>query len=129
MENKKHKEEILRWANCPDGTKVWVKADIVTKWIMVNTPDWLPDRIYIVNDEWQLLRRSQADGKQLQRRLSKNHEFEDADIESCVPIHLKNWRIKPEPVYEWQWICKIELLVGVLIVFINILFMLIFYKQ
>ncbi len=45
----KHKDEIIRWANCPDGTMVWQK--IGDNWYRINNPDWRPNNVYIVDDE------------------------------------------------------------------------------
>jgi len=58
----KHKEEIIRWANCPDGTKVWNKKDGF-EWRTSEEPLWLIHHEYIVDDEYSEIRKAQAEGE------------------------------------------------------------------
>ena len=114
-----HEAEIKYWATHEDGTKVWYKTD-ENVWIDTSCPSWIPNMEYIVNNEWAKLRKAQADGKQLQRRVP-NHfgrtiaerneftEWEDDTLDIFTPDYLDaHWRIKPEEVYEWQWVCQRE---------------------
>ena len=48
---RKHKLEMIRYANSPEGTKVWVNYST-----LADIPKWRPDRLYIVNDEQAALR-------------------------------------------------------------------------
>jgi len=95
-----HKDEIIRWANSPEGTMVWYKD--FGHWIITDNPSWDSGTLYIVDDEWAELRKAQADGKQLQR-FSGTWVDEDT-LNMGTFEEPKYWRIKPEGVYEWQWI-------------------------
>lgn len=109
---RKHREEMLRWAESDDGVFVWKKSPRENNWTITNAPGWFPYDNYVVDDEWAHLRKALKDGKTLQ--------FNKAYIGSykCEP-HWVDWnshgeaftgspgkyRIKPEPKYEWQWLC------------------------
>ena len=49
---KKHEDEIFRWAQQPEGTKVWCKRKGDKHWGLMKTPGWFPDNQYIVDDEY-----------------------------------------------------------------------------
>ena len=100
---RKHGEEMKRWAEAPDRTKVWHKMKAADSWALDGAPAWLHDILYIVDDEWAELRKAQIDGKQLQIKL--DGEWVDADLsDGYLPevVTPDRWRIKPEvefPVY------------------------------
>ena len=107
----KHKDEICYWADHPDGTKVWqFEEENVEPWkLLCCTPEWFPHKKYIVDNEWAELRKAQADGKQLERfnevtSLWKQKELDFKYIKKDLP---KRWRIKPEIVYEYQWMYQV----------------------
>jgi len=58
----KHKDEIIRWANCPEGTEIWYREGR-NEWDKVMATGWLPNVKYIVDDKYAELRKAQADGK------------------------------------------------------------------
>ena len=59
----KHKEEILRWDNCPDDTQVWSREINAQKgWGKVSAPFWSERKVYVVDDKYAELRKAQADG-------------------------------------------------------------------
>lgn len=105
-----HKEEICYWAKQPDNTKVWCRYR-GRDWELSSTPGWVADRKYIVDDAWAELRKAQTDGKQLQYYLD-NNKWIDAKISKFDFVNgntePKDWRIKQEEAYEWQWICQRE---------------------
>jgi len=103
-----HKDEIIRWAKCPDGTKVWRKDKLDGEWQNFKAFEWRPDHIYIIDDEWAELRKAQIDGKQLQVKSKYECKWIDVELSSYDINHSdpKYWRIKSEPVYEYQWIPK-----------------------
>jgi len=109
----KHEKEICYWAKQPDGTKVWRRAnDKDSEWKLNLFPKWYETSHYIVDDEWAELRKAQADGKQLQRAAylcGRNREWIDIEfvIEDTKITELDHWRIKPEELYEYQWIYKL----------------------
>lgn len=98
----RHKEEIVRWANSPDGTKVWEKLN--SGWHLSTYPAWSPNVPYIVDDEWAELRKAQADGKQLQYCDIYNkwvdRVLDVSYMNTTSSSILSRWKIKPEPVYE-----------------------------
>jgi len=106
----KHKDEICRWANSPDGTAVWYKYRGID-WTLTKNPHWSPDVNYVVYDEWAELRKAQIDGKQLQMNPTKSGPWVDKELtidnmDSGAPYM---WRIKPpEVAYEWQWLYYFE---------------------
>ena len=54
----KHKHEIIRWANSPDGTKVWVKKE--GYWEKTNIPNWNSSMYtFIVDDKQAEVRKAQ----------------------------------------------------------------------
>jgi len=101
-----HKEEICRWANSPEGTKVWRKS--YDDWDLFDNPIWDRNKIYITNNEWAELRKAQVDGKQLQYE-DINGEWKDDKftLEKSKYYTIEQWRIKPKKLtYKWQWLYK-----------------------
>lgn len=107
---RRHKDEIFRWLNSPDDTKVWINKNQGRGWYLYASKTincWYDEHSYIVDDEWAELRKAQADCKQLEFNITGNEWIcktlmitEDTKIEN-----ISKWRIKPEePIYEWQWI-------------------------
>lgn len=103
MSSKKHKDEIIRWANSHEGTRVWNKGP-ASRWQLIDNPRWTKDTKYIVDDRWSELRKAQEDGTQLQRfdgEVWFTCALRDYAVANDTP---KEWRIKPKPVYEYQWV-------------------------
>ena len=103
-----HKEEIKYWAEQPDGTRVWCHEDgNIEYWkLLCCSPEWFPQNIYIVDNEWATLRKAQSEGKQLQLSIT-GEVWKDKELTySRMPLDEPEWwRIKPEePVYEYQWL-------------------------
>ena len=98
----KHATEIKRWADMPEGTSVWTK-DINGKWYKTASPVWHKNEIYIVDDEWAELRKAQVDGKQIEFNISVDKWIPVSFIDETSRRSPKDYRVKPEPVYEWQW--------------------------
>ena len=100
-----HENEICYWARHEDGTEVWMKSELSNDWELLMNPYWHKNRKYITNDEWAELRKAQADGKQLQYDDGTwmNRELKILHLGLYLP---SEWRIKPEEVYEWQWVFK-----------------------
>lgn len=94
---KKHINEMKRWADAPDGTRVWFKDVDDLSWDTTLMPLWVESCIYIVDDEWAELRKAQADGKQLQVYQNMVKWVDDrlvySDLSSSTP---ERWRIKLE---------------------------------
>ena len=49
---RKHEDEMVRFAQSPEGTKVWFRAIESRKWVSSYSPSWSNGYIYIVDDEW-----------------------------------------------------------------------------
>jgi hypothetical protein len=58
--SKIHSEEIKRWADNPDGTKVWW-YDGAT-WNRGTSPQWFSNMTYIVDDDEAIQRMMEAEG-------------------------------------------------------------------
>ena len=104
-----HQKEIIRWANSPDGTRVWCKEQYTNhQWILTNNAKWFTTQIYIVNDEYAKLRKAQTDGKIIQTsdELTAGG-VQWSDIPNFFPMYkypVDTFRIKPdEPIYYYQW--------------------------
>ena len=98
-EARKWYKEIERWAKAPDRTRVWNRFnDSTGKWAKAISVNWFEDLIYIVDDEWQELRRAQIDGKQLQRAtdIGGVTEWIDQSLSLGESGRSDEWRIKPE---------------------------------
>ena len=48
---KKHAEEIITWANSPEGTKVWCRRKHEKGWLLMQSPSWNKDNDYVVDNE------------------------------------------------------------------------------
>lgn len=72
MQNNKntHHKEIIKWANFPDGTKIWArfKEGSITSWCVVDSVSWYNDYSYIVNDKFAEYRKAIIDGKVIEIR-------------------------------------------------------------
>ena len=76
-----HKDEIIRWANSKEGTKVWVNYPNEDIWYLLeNTIVWHPKNKYIVNDKYADIRKAYD--------LNPDLEIEvyDEDTREWVPI-------------------------------------------
>ncbi len=103
-----HASEIVRWANSPDGTKVWNrhKNSESKFWYLVEEPRWHKDRIYIVNDEYAELRKAEIDGKTIEYN-SIGGEWYSTHKKLNWNYPITDYRIKPdEPIYYWEWEIK-----------------------
>ena len=109
---RKWKSEIIRWAKAPEGTKVWCheKGNVKDWELLCCSPEWHPNKKYIVDDEWSELRKAQINGKQLQCLDWKvdGYSNETLDTHSMTLTNVEDWRIRPEPVYEWQYVYEVS---------------------
>ena len=109
MNENKHKYEIIRWACSPSNTAVWYTIKEYGDWFKTSNPSWMEDGIYIVDDKWAELRKAQADGKQLQSLITPDRFADNLLTEYLMNnTEPSNWRIKPEPVYEWQYTTRTQ---------------------
>lgn len=107
-----HSEEIKYWAEHPDNTQVWRKLSDDTEWELVEFPQWRKNHKYIVNNEWAELRKAQEDGKQLEYKNKILNKWVCSTLTidwiTCLGKMHKDWRVKPEKIYEWQWIIQLQ---------------------
>ncbi len=98
MKERKLKDEIIRFANSPVGTKIWVKE--MGSWNLVDYARWFEDEddiVYIVDDEFANLRKLEIDGKILQ---FKYHDIiEKVDWNFVKIEELKFYTIKRERTF------------------------------
>lgn len=58
-----HRNEIIRWANSPEGTGVWVRHKDLNNWeLYKEIIKWDPELYYIVDDPWAPFRKAEIDG-------------------------------------------------------------------
>ena len=96
-----HADEICYWTKHKNETKVWYKSEFTDGWTLVE-PKWNGTGTYIVDNMWAELRKVQADGKQLQYKDEIGNWVNG--IWNIKSGECYDWRIKPEPIYEWQYI-------------------------
>ena len=63
METRRHIEEMTRFANSEEGTRVWYRPKIGTNWYTIAHPTWDKNCLYVVDDEDAELRKESADSK------------------------------------------------------------------
>ena len=98
----KHKKEIERWADCPDGTCVWMKLDLST-WELILYPSWRIGATFIVDDDWAKVRKAKVDGKDIEMRYCSRWIPAKQGVNDFSGMNPEAYRVKPkEPVYEWQ---------------------------
>ena len=112
----KHKEEIIRWANCPDDTGVWTRnINAKKEWIKLSIPFWSNNRVYVVDDEYAELRKAQADGESI---LFNGNRYNDLDFDSPLEyysIEKKFIPILKKSIESGRVMCFIGLTKGVVI--------------
>jgi len=98
MNEHPHKEEIIRWANSPKDTKVWIRYDRYC-WYLFSTPYWLDNEIYIVNDRHAELRKRWVDeGKPEVEFFDVENGCWKTDTEFAFDVN-REYRIKSS---EWE---------------------------
>lgn len=70
-----HKDEIIRWANSLEGTKIWHNSN--GTWSRVSSVNWKKTTKYIVDDEYAELRMAYADGMEIQIYSKYGSEWKD----------------------------------------------------
>jgi len=102
----KHSREIIRWAESPDGTKIWIKNKNFKEWTLKYHAMWNPESTYIVDDEWAEIRKAFIDGKTIELKFDEEWGCSViTNVQKFDGDGIELYRIKPdEPVYEWQWI-------------------------
>ena len=79
-----HKKEILRFAEAPDGTSVWVLVG--REWLLEKSVSWSPDLKYVVDDGFYVdTRKSFAEG---------------AVVKFATPESREKWFFTADP--EWN---------------------------
>ena len=98
MTNEELIKEFIRWVNNGRG-KVWY-LNCDNRWELLY-PAWTNLSVYITNDKHAKLRRLQID-----EPYSKFEVVWDEVAKEVEPTWDidKNYRVKAEPVYEYQWL-------------------------
>jgi hypothetical protein len=105
-----HKEEMIRFANSPAGTKVWCKSNANGMWGKLKMPSWDENSSYIVDDEFAELRKQFVDDPtQIEWCRELDEEWEvtlltDLDIFTNRLFWGYKCRIKPKKVTKWKWV-------------------------
>ena len=94
---RKHRNEIVRFANSDKGTKVWFKNKSMKEWGKTYYPYWIDDTFYIVDDEHATLRIESIDtGRKIQVLNPITHEWETPSFELEFLVEVENYRLEPE---------------------------------
>ena len=97
---RKHKKEIIRYANSKDGAQVWFSHNF-QEWKLTEEPIWVDSTNYIVDDKWADLRKAQIDGKIIEAKITPDTWSKHNLNESFAPSY---YRIQPnDPIYYYQW--------------------------
>lgn len=100
----KHKKELIRLADSPDGTKVWYKRCDEEEWVLTSCPSWLVDYTYVVNDKHAEVRKASIDGKKIEV-LNVSGHWCVANINHSFSLDFE-YRIVEELVNKWQYVCE-----------------------
>ena len=104
-----HSAEMHRLADAPQGTEVWQRAMHMTSWLIDDTPRWLDGFHYIIDDEWQEIRKAIVDGKTIEVKTTPTDWMIVHNIANDIngnDYALSKYRIKPdvvEPTYYYQY--------------------------
>ena len=94
---RKHKNEMIRFANTEKGTAVWFKHKVINRWKKTYHPFWEEDIIYIVDDEHAELRKESIDtGRKIQVLNPITHKWETPSFELEFGVGTENYRLEPE---------------------------------
>ena len=96
MNNRKHKYEMIRFANSEVGTKVLVRRGPDT-WIPTKAPFWDINYTYIVDDEYAELRIASVETKRpIQIRSNTNGKWYAPTLRLDFTLPIENYRLRPE---------------------------------
>jgi hypothetical protein len=105
----KHKEEIIRWANSPEGTKVWVREEDMDEWFTTLHPSWYNGSKYIVDDEYAEVRKALAVGKTTQVLNADGHWYYVPEGETpSWNLPPSSYRVKTEEQEETKCDGKLD---------------------
>ena len=111
---RKHKEEIIRWANSPRSTRVWYRG-IRFHWYPLANPTWSEASHYIVDDEFAEIRKQFIDDySKIQTVIEgvwekvKSHIYHNSleNFTKMLEANPTKYRIEPTTETRWQWLCK-----------------------
>ena len=110
---RKHRNEMIRFANTEKGTEVWFKHKSRGEWEKEYYPYWIDDTFYVVDDEYAELRKESIDSeRKIQVRNSITHKWETPPFEPKFGGGLENYRLEPEeefkyPIYKKDKNCSL----------------------
>ena len=104
-EYRKHRYEMIRFANSKDGVEVWHKSHAFPTWLKIEIPHWVDSSCYIIDDEYADIRMKSIDtGIPIQVYIEKRDEWftMEPDMDFTAPV--KYYRLKPKefkyPIYK-----------------------------
>ena len=103
-----HKSEMNRYINSKYGTAVWCKNPESDNWEKTGTPAWREDMLYVIDDKWASLRKSQYDGHQLQYYGGPVLGWIDWRLSNLDISRPEDWRVKPAEIETVQYIVQIN---------------------
>ena len=91
-----YRDEIIRYANCTEGTKVWERYKLDgDSWMLTDLPLWSKDYIYVVNDMYAELRKKSIDTGRPIQTFSLVPGWVNIKDASELTGPLSNYRVKP----------------------------------
>ena len=94
MAKRKHQDEMIRFANSPEGTKVWYKSDGC--WYDIIKPIWVKKLHYIVDDKHAELRKLQHDKPETEFEIKHPQQTEWCYFDGENWELDKDYRVKEE---------------------------------
>ena len=91
-----HRDEIIRYANCTEGTKVWERYNRDGEsWMLTDLPLWSKDCIYVVDDMYAELRKESIDTGRPIQAFSLVPGWVTIKDASELTEPLRKYRLKP----------------------------------
>ena len=92
---RKHRKEIIRFANSEDDTGVWLRYYKWTIWVKTFTPRWSINNDYILDDEYADIRKESIEtGTPVQMYIEEKGEWVTMTPDMDFTLPIKCYRLK-----------------------------------
>jgi hypothetical protein len=99
-----HEKEIKRWAECPDGTKVWYRDTKDKEWDLIEYAAWDDaSSVYIVDDEYAEVRKFFVDNGYIWRTNWDMVSEKQNNPDFSYPADHYSTSKPDEEVYYYKW--------------------------
>jgi len=105
-----HRDEMIRLANSPIGTKVWNRRvdSPPSRWGKSDNPSWDEDLVYIVDDRHQKIRRDMLDSPDIRIYWDTPNDGWKLWTGGLDLIVDMNYTVGKPLIYEYQWTKLVE---------------------